>query len=495
MTSPAVESLAPAAVWKFFSGLASVPRPSKKEEKVRAYMLELLAELGFEATEDATGNIVAKVPATPGCESAKTTVIQSHLDMVCEKNAGTEHDFENDPIRLVRDVDSNGEEIIRADGTTLGSDNGIGVAMSLAAATSPEVTHGPLELLFTIDEETGMTGAKALVSESFEARQLINLDSEEDDAIYIGCAGGRDTDLRWSLAPQAISEGTTFRVSVSGLLGGHSGCDIHENRGNAIQILARALLASADGGSGWCLQEIEGGSMRNAIPREAVAVISGDAASQSRLEAACQALEEAAKRESFESASLSVECLGDSAGASAVSSDDTGRILRSLVAIPSGVVSMHPKIPSLVQSSNNLSTIRSSVEGGQVEVTVGCLTRSSLSSAIDHVSSQVASIGRLSGAAIEHHNDYPGWEPDVDSRLLATTRAIYEEMFETEPEVAAIHAGLECGIIRDAVGPMDMVSFGPRIEGAHSPDERVYPASVEKSWRFLVAVLGRLASD
>ena len=493
MTETTLESLQPSTVWEFFRGLARVPRPSKREEKIRAHILEVAAKLGLEAVEEPVGNIIIRVPASAGAESAPVTVLQAHLDMVCEKNEGTAHDFDEDPIQLLCDRDAAGDEIVRAAGTTLGADNGIGVAMALAAASSPDVVHGPLELLFTIDEESGMTGAKALQPTSFEGRRLINLDSEEDDCIYIGCAGGRDTDMRWEFrasAPAADLAGCV--VSVSGLRGGHSGCDIHENRGNAIKLLARTLAAGD--AHERLLAELRGGSMRNAIPREATARLATTPVGMEALVKAAAAIQAAGRAESMESelvievTAVSVEALGVVA-----SSADTQTLVAALEAVPSGVVAMHPQIPELVETSNNLSTAKSNTEDGRLQVSVGCLTRGSMMSSIDSVTAQLAAVVRLSGGTARHGNGYPGWQPNVDSELLATTRALYEELFSEKPKVAAIHAGLECGIIRDAVGEMDMVSFGPRIEGAHSPDERVYPESVQKSWRFLVAVLEKLS--
>ena len=501
MARPAsIEALEPAAVWKFFRGLASVPRPSKREGKIRAHVLELAEELSLDATEDTTGNIVCKVPATKGCESAPTIVVQGHLDMVCEKNEGTEHDFDEDPIRLILDQDDAGESIVRADGTTLGADNGIGVAMALAAATSPEVVHGPLELLFTIDEETGMTGAKALRPESFEGNFLINLDTEEDDSLCIGCAGGKDTDLSWHFDTVAApSDALRARVSVSGLRGGHSGCDIHENRGNAIKLLGRVLRGA--GLEDLQIASISGGSMRNAIPREAHAIVACTPAGMRQLQQRAESIVEAGRGESVEpELTIRVESQeGENAGEGArpkdlLTAEDTRRLLRALAAIPSGVVAMHPEIPGLVQTSNNLSTIRSSDERGRRRVSVGCLTRSSLGVSVDCVADGLVAIGELSGAKATHANGYPGWQPNAKSMLLSTASEIYEKLFGAKAKVEAIHAGLECGIIQDAVGrELDMVSFGPRIEGAHSPDERVWIDSVHKSWNFLVEVLAVLS--
>ncbi len=486
-----LEGLKPCRVWGIFAGMAAVPRPSKREEKIRAHIHEVAKGLGLKSREESVGNIIVDVPATPGHESAPITVLQGHLDMVAEKNAGTVHDFDRDPIRTVVAKNAAGERIVRAEGTTLGADNGLGVALALAAATDPEVVHGPLELLFTTDEEAGMTGAKALTPDSFKGRRLLNLDSEEDDCVYIGCAGGCDTNLTWRLAASA-GGAEACRVVVDGLRGGHSGGDIHENRGNAIKLLTRVLSRAPEATLRVGL--ISGGRVRNAIPREARAVVSGPAGTIAALEVAAATVRVEGIAESYEEGlSIRVETLGASDAGGVASEADTARLLAALAAVPSGVVGMHPKIPKLVQTSNNLSTVMSEVRDGELEIVAGTLTRSSSASCLQTVTDQIAAVGRLSGADVACGNAYPGWEPNVDSPTLATCRRVYESLFGSAPEVAAIHAGLECGIIGERVGNMDMVSFGPRIEGAHSPDECVYIESVAKSWKYLVAVLGELA--
>jgi len=488
----AIESLEPKSVWGFFAGIAAVPRPSKKEEKIRAHIHEVAKQMGLRCRQEEVGNIIIEVPATPGRESAPITVLQGHLDMVPEKNQDTKHDFENDPIKLILETDpKTGRRFVHADGTTLGADNGMGVAMALAAATSPDVVHGPLELLLTTDEEAGMTGAKVLTPQSFKGRRLLNLDSEEDDCLYIGCAGGCDTNLAWRFdTTPADGADDTTRVVVEGLRGGHSGCDIHENRANAIKLLVRTLMKVPRGSLQ--LATLSGGSMRNAIPREAHAVVAGPAGTRQALEEAARTVRREAVAESFEeNIAVRVEPAGRPQGLAAA--EDTGRLLDALAAVPSGVIGMHPKIPTLVQTSNNLSTVTSTEKSGNLEIVAGTLSRSSSASCLQTVTDQIAAIGRLSGAGVKFGNEYPGWEPNVDSPLLATCRRLYETLFEKPPHVAAIHAGLECGIIGQRVGGMDMISFGPLIEGAHSPDERVYVDSVAKTWKFLVAVLAELA--
>ncbi|MEE8170695.1 MAG: M20/M25/M40 family metallo-hydrolase, partial [Phycisphaerae bacterium] len=346
-----VESLEPVAVWRLFAGIAAVPRPSKQEDRIRAHVRGVAESLGLSVRQDATGNLIINVPASAGCEKAPITVLQAHLDMVCEKNTGTKHDFDSDPIRLnLHKEDNTGEQIIRAAGTTLGADNGIGVAMAIAAASSDDVGHGPLELLFTIDEEAGMTGAKALTPESIKGRRLINLDSEEDDAIYIGCAGGTDTNLTWRLAAGAPAAGSqAFRVSVAGLRGGHSGCDIHENRGNAIKLLAHTLQRA--GCDGLQLGRIDGGSKRNAIPREASADLCGPAACRQALQKAADTLQDEASRARAEPhLKITIEPVSE-APRGVADADTSARVLNALAAQPSGELEMSVAVDGLVQTS------------------------------------------------------------------------------------------------------------------------------------------------
>lgn len=504
--SASIESLDPRQVWQIFCEIAAVPRPSKKERRIRDHVKEFAAAKGLAFREEAApgphlevGNLIIEVPASRGCEKAPITVLQAHLDMVCEKNRDVRHDFDREGIKLRIGADTRtGKQIVYGEGTTLGADNGMGVAMALAAATDPSVRHGPLEILLTIDEEAGMSGAKALTPASFKGRRLLNLDSEEDDAIYIGCAGGCDTNLAWDCRRRALGGSMEVcRVSVHGLRGGHSGSDIHENRANAIKLLARVLISAP---AGLRLAEISGGSKRNAIPREAHAVVAGAGGTVAALQTAAARVAAEARAESYEeSVALAAEP-ADPAGLLALDASESNDILSALIAIPSGVIGMHPRVAGLVQTSNNLSTIESAADGEKLRVSVGCLSRSSSMSLLMLTARQIAEIGRLSGAHIDHANRYPGWEPNVDSPTLAACKRVYEKLFGRPPKVMAIHAGLECGIIGERVGGgspgdrMDMVSFGPNITGAHSPDERVYVDSVARSWKYLVAVLDELAN-
>jgi len=492
-----VAGLEPARVWHYFAEIASVPRPSKHEARVRERVRELAAAAGFASRTDAAGNLVIDVPASPGCDGAPLTVLQGHLDMVCEKNSGTEHDFEHDPIRLVRDRDpESGADIIRAAGTTLGADNGIGVALALAAATDPAVVHPPLEILCTVDEEAGMGGAEGLTPESFRGRRLINLDSEEDDVLYIGCAGGGDTSLRWKLRPRPLPPtAVVVSVAVRGLRGGHSGTDIHENRGNANKVLAATLTAS--GSRSLRLVRIQGGSKRNAIAREAAAVVAGSRSLLRQLTRAAEEVQAITAREHREPG-VRIEVATDSGERpdAALSPTDTQRVLRALTALPHGVMEMHAELPGLVQTSNNVATIVQQPHPQQPDhwlLTVGCLARSSSEARLAAAREQLAAVAALSGGAAEFGHTYPGWQPDTRSPLLNTCQRIYRELFGTDARVTAIHAGLECGVIGRQVGGLDMASLGPNIKGAHSPDERVYIDSVRKSYRFLTAILADLA--
>ncbi len=492
-----IRELEPKAVWRFFAGIAGVPRPSKNEEMIRAHIKKVAGEAGLTARQDATGNIVISAPASPGRESAPITVLQGHLDMVPEKNTGTQHDFDRDPIRLVLDKEDS-EQIVRAEGTTLGADNGIGVAMGLAAATLPDVKHGPLELLFTTDEEAGMTGAKALTTDFVKGRRMLNLDSEEDDVIYIGCAGGTDSTLVWELdATPAAGGAEICSVKVSGLRGGHSGSDIHKNYASANRVLLRTLLR-VDPAAQLRVGSLAGGSKRNAIAREASAVVTGSGSLMEALIPAAEAMTEAVRDESGEqNPSIVVEPVAPGMAAAFLSPDNSQRLLRAAMALPHGVMGMHSRVPTLVETSNNvgiLTTDMTNKAKARLRFTIMALTRSSCDSRMAEALRQIAAVAALAGAQIVQGNEYPGWSPNLDSKLLATGRQVYEKLFGGQPRVEAIHAGLECGIIGKRLGRMDTISIGPRIEGAHSPDERVYVASVQKSWKYLTALLDELSS-
>ncbi|HWL94309.1 MAG TPA: beta-Ala-His dipeptidase [Phycisphaerae bacterium] len=489
-----IASLDPKSVWSIFAEMTKIPRPSKQEQKIREHVKQFANNHGLGVKQEAIGNLVLTAPATPGHEGAPVVVLQGHLDMVCEKNRDTAFDWDNDALRLKLDTDAKtGKRVVRAEGTTLGADNGIGVAMALAVATEKDVVHGPLEILLTIDEEAGMSGAKALTPDSFTGRKLLNLDSEEDYALYIGCAGGCDTNLTWRFdARPAESNSEICRVEVQGLRGGHSGCDIHENRANAVSLLTRTLCRADV--SGIRVREIVGGSKRNAIPREAFAFVAGPAGLLSALKKAAENVRTDSAAESYEK-EIAIEvqkAVMDKPGGF-LSEADSRILLDALSALPNGALAMHPKVPGLVQTSNNISTVETVTDKGALEIKAGLLSRSSSDSSLEFLKHRIAAMGRLSGAEIATANQYPGWEPNPESPLLAECKKVYEQLFGEPPHIAAIHAGLETGIIGKLVGNVDMVSFGPTIQGAHSPEERVFVDSVAKSWKLLVAVLAKLA--
>lgn len=486
-SNAAVRDLQPAQIWDFFAAMSAVPRPSKREERIREHILSVAQEHSLAARTDDAGNVIIDVPASKGRDQAPVTVLQAHLDMVCEKNNGVPHDFDRDPIKLLRSQ-RDGEPIIHADGTTLGADNGIGVAMALAAATSPDVVHGPLELLLTIDEEDGMSGAKALTPDSFRGRRMLNLDSEEDNVIYIGSAGGCDTNFTWREDAIRAPRGLAVKISITGLRGGHSGSDIHENRASANELLVR-LLRRVPGDPR--LVEVHGGNKRNAIAREASAVIV-TSENPEALKRLAKTIRDQAVAESYEQG-IAIDVAEAEKADGAIDVSGSRRILDALSAIHHGVFGMHPKVPGLVQTSNNLSILSTRAGASKIEIHAGTMSRSSSDSRLQNVLDAFSAVGRLSGATVEFKNHYAGWEPNPDSPLLATAKKVYERLFSEAPKVAAIHAGLECGIIGKCVGGMDMISIGPRIEGAHSPDERVYPNSVARSWRMLTELLGELS--
>ncbi|MDH4071197.1 MAG: aminoacyl-histidine dipeptidase, partial [Ignavibacteria bacterium] len=431
--------------------------------------------------------IVVHKPASPGREKAPIVVIQSHLDMVCEKNRDVKHDFDNDPISLQR---SNGH--IKAKGTTLGSDNGIGVAAGLAIMLDSGLEHGPLELLFTVDEETGMTGAMGLQKDSLKGRIMLNLDSEEEGSVYVGCAGGRDTILTFDIEREDAPAGfAPFQILVSGLKGGHSGVEIHLGRGNALKVLGRTLRAMRRQVD-LKLADLNGGSKRNAIPREAEALVYAAPADFKKLkEIAAVVTGEIQGEYAGVDGGGTVDVV-EAKGASTkpFAGKDMLRIANFLHTVPHGVVVMSADIPGLVETSTNAAIITTT--GSTVVVSTS--QRSSVRSSLNNILDQVTTLGEMSGARVESSDGYPGWKPNLNSKALRAAQSSYKELFGKEPVVKAIHAGLECGLIGERFSGMDMVSFGPTIEGAHSPDERVEIASVQKFWDLLLGVLKKLSS-
>ena len=491
MSSP-LENLEPRWVWRHFDTIRQTPRPSKHEEKIVEVIKSWAAERGFEVVQDTAGgvgNVIVRVPATPGHENAPTVVLQGHVDMVCEKNSDVEFDFMNDPIQVEVDGDW-----VRAKGTTLGADNGIGVATAMAVADDPEVVHGPLELLMTIDEETGLTGAMDLDGSLIKGRIMINLDTEEDGQVYIGCAGGADSTAELSISRRTALIGSVpLKMTVRGLKGGHSGVDIHENRGNAIKITVRTLLAALEKELELDLISIDGGSKHNAIPREAFAVFRLPGASVPVMREIIDTKLAGFKEElgSMDpDLEIVLEQLEDGENLEKpMNIHARDRLLHALNGIPHGVLAMSREVPGLVETSNNLAVVNTE----ETRAVVITSHRSSVMPSLFAVQSQVRSICVLAGATVEVHDAYPGWKPNPDSPIVKTMVEVYREQFGKEPELKAIHAGLECGLLLEKVPDMDIVSIGPEIRNPHSPDERVQISSVQRFYEAVKGVLAKLA--
>ena len=481
-----LSGLEPKVLWKHFEKIISIPHCSGNEAQLGEYLLSFAKSKKLEAEKDTNGNVVIRVPATKGHENSLTVVLQGHMDMVGEKNSDVDHDFLKDPIKVKFDGDW-----LKAQGTTLGADNGIGLAAALAMIEAADVVHGPLEILATVDEEVGLTGAGKLGAGFLKGETMLNLDSEELGAVYIGCAGGGDSTTRLPVSTTDAPVGTkAYQLKVSGLRGGHSGIDIHEQRGNAIKIIAR-LLAKAMRTQPCHLAGINGGNKRNAIPREAVAqlmVLETEVDDLSKLlnDELVRIREELGGREKNLTSVL--EPAEETYGKVMDNASQT-TLLRLLLAIPHGVEAMNYDIEGLVETSNNLATIST----GAGEGVIGTSTRSSISSALQALRDRIRAVGELAGAAVKENEPYPGWKPNLDSNILSVVKKVHAREFGKEPEMKAIHAGLECGIIGEKFPGMDMISFGPWIEHPHSPEERVNIPSVGSFWKLLVAVLGELA--
>ena len=483
-----ITELNPKIVWKYFHEITQVPRLSKKEGKIIAYLEKFAKEHGIEYKKHHVGNIVMIKPATPGYEDRVKVILQSHVDMVCEKNAGTQHDFDNDPIRTIIDG-----EWLHADGTTLGADNGIGCAAQLALLASKDLEHGPIEALFTVDEETGMTGAFELKPGFLTGKILINLDSEDEGELFIGCAGGKGLEATFSPQWQPAPAGLVWlRAAVSGLKGGHSGGEIHCGLGNANKILTRYLYSLERELGSWSLAEIAGGNLHNAIPREAHALIGVRPEDKAKAE---QLLETLFKNVQAELKRVDPKVrleLTEAAAPSQVVDDKTKYgLVRSLYACPHGVLGMSHEMENLVETSNNLASIKQ--RDGKIVVTTS--QRSSTTSLRDSASEMVASAFELGGAQVALTDAYPGWKPNPESAILKASADAYRKLFGKEAAVKAIHAGLECGLILDVYPDLDMVSFGPTLRDVHSPAERIEIKTVDLWWRHLLEVLKEIPTD
>jgi len=484
MATP-MDSLAPRALWRYFAKICAIPHGSGNEKALGEAIVGWIHEKGFEAEIDEVGNVIASIPATKGYEDAPTVVLQGHIDMVCEKNSDTEFNFETDPIVTERDGDW-----LTAKGTTLGADNGIGVATGLAFLDLPELVHGPLEILMTIDEERGLVGAVNLKPDFVKGRMLFNLDSEEDGVFYVGCAGGRDALINLPLEKMKTPDAAAaYQVKVEGLRGGHSGLDIIHNRGNAIKLLARALGKVGEK-IDLAIASLDGGDKHNAIPREARACVVFKA---SELPAAEKILknELAGYRDEFARAEPDLTLsISPADKPDHLLNPVSGRKLLNLtLSLPHGVLAMSREMPGMVETSSNLARVRTEDDS----FTILTSTRSSVASATDGVIAAIIAAGDAVGAEVKPKEGYPGWKPNLDSKMLAAAREVWQEVHQAEARFEVIHAGLECGIIGEKYPGMDMISLGPTIQNPHSPDERVNIASVERFFNFVVAFLASLA--
>lgn len=476
------KDLKPASIFQYFEEICQVPRPSKKEEKIIAYLKAFGEKHNLETKVDEAGNVLIKKPATPGFENCKTVVLQSHIDMVCEKNNDVEHDFLNDPIQT--EIDG---EWLKAKGTTLGADNGIGVATELAVLTDNTLEHGPIECLFTVDEETGLTGAFALQEGFMNGDILLNLDSEDEGEIFIGCAGGIDSVAEFNYNEVEIpSDYFTCKITVKGLKGGHSGADIHLGLGNANKLLNR-FLSYAFKKYDLYLSEINGGNLRNAIAREAYAVIAIPEADKHNLRTDLNifAAEVGAEYAVIEPG---LEFILESADAAskAIDKDTTKRLFQAIYAAPHGVYAMSHDIPGLVETSTNLASVK--MKPNNI-IRIETSQRSSTTSAKQDIANMVRTVFEMAGATVSHGDGYPGWKPNPQSEILEIAAESYKRLFGVDAKIKAIHAGLECGLFLDKYPTLDMISFGPTLQGVHSPDERMLIPTVEKFWNHLVDIL------
>ncbi|MBI5917227.1 MAG: aminoacyl-histidine dipeptidase [Bacteroidetes bacterium] len=479
--STTVRNLEPRTLWNHFADLNAVPRPSKREGRVIEFIKKFGERLGLPTSVDATGNVLIKKPASGGMEGKPVVMLQGHLDMVHQKNAAINFDFETQGIRMFVEGDW-----VKAEGTTLGADNGIGVASIMTLLASHDIPHPPIEALFTIDEETGLSGAKGLQGGLLHAKYLLNLDTEDDRELTIGCAGGVDVTGEGSYEQEPVpGDVQAFRIGVKGLTGGHSGMDIHLGRGNANKLMNRLL----SGGAAQCglrISAIEGGSLRNAIPRESFAVVVVPAAQSVAFQAFIK--QEAATLQAENRTTdpdLAVVCEATTLPGKVLDKEFQQKLLRVIYACANGIHRMSPDIKDLVQTSNNLSRVL--VKDGQYSIQ--CLTRGSVDSEKMDLANAIKSTLELVGAKVTFGSEYPGWQPMPESRIVKLMSSIYEDLYKEKPHVNACHAGLECGILGTNYPDMEMISFGPNIRGAHSPDEKVQISSVQKYWQFLLRTL------
>lgn len=477
-----IAKLQPAELWNYFLEISKIPRPSKKEEKVIDYLLDFAKKNNLKASKDEAGNVVIKKPATPGMEKVMPVVLQSHIDMVGEKNSDTVHDFGKDPIQPYLEG-----EWVRAKGTTLGADDGIGIAAQLAILSSNSVKHGPIECLFTVDEETGLTGAFEMKPGFFDARILLNLDSEDEGELFIGCAGGVDTVITFAYEREKVpSDFTAYKVMVKGLKGGHSGDDIDKNLGNSIKILNRFLWKSSNKYD-LRISEYDGGNLRNAIPREAFSIFALHMDDKDDLLKDFEQYKNEIISEIQDvEPGLSISIENTSIPEFVIDEPTQFDLLNSLYACPHGVIAMSRHLKGLVETSTNLASVKF-IQDNQILVTTS--QRSSIESSKHDIAGMVESVFRLANGHVQHSEGYPGWAPNTNSEILTITKDAYIKLFGVEPVVRAIHAGLECGLFLTKYPYLDMISFGPTIKGAHSPDERLNVETTKKFWDLLLEVL------
>ena len=479
-----IKDLQPALIWSIFDEITKVPRPSKKEGKIREYLLEFAKKHNIQAKTDKVGNVVMSKPATPGHENAPTVILQGHMDMVCESN-DKNFDFENNPITTIIDG-----EWMHADGTTLGADNGIGMAASLAVMADNSLEHGPIEALFTVDEETGMTGANNLGTDMMNGTILLNLDSEDDGEIFIGCAGGIDTTITFEYKREmSPSDYHWFKIDLANLSGGHSGGDIHEGRANSNKLLARFLFNLSQKHT-ISLSEISGGNLRNAIPRAAQAIVGVHTASKESVVVAFNEFVAEVKNEyKATDPGMNLTIATADKPEYAIDSDTALRLIRSLYACPHGVISMSHDLEGLVETSTNLASVKMQPDS---TILVTTSQRSSVESRKYDIANQLEALFTLAGAKVSHGEGYPGWAPNMDSTIMKIASDAYEELYGVKPAIKAIHAGLECGLFLTKYPHLDMVSFGPTLRGVHSPSEKMHIPAVERFWNQLTLILKKV---
>ena len=478
--------LEPAIVWEYFKQILEIPRPSKKEEKIIEYLVKFGNNHNLETIQDETGNVLIRKPATPGMENKKWVVLQSHIDMVCEKNSDKVFDFENDPIESMLD----GEGWVTANGTTLGADDGIGVAAQLAILASDDIKHGPIECLFTVDEETGLTGAFGLKPGFLKSNILLNLDSEDEGQLFIGCAGGQDTQawLPFDYEETSMEGHKAFKIMVSGLKGGHSGDEINKGHANANKILNRLL---------WCKKDelkmklniFDGGNLRNAIPREAFAIVVIPEENEKALKDVVEKVKGISRNE-FKITEPEMNLTIEQVKMPEVVIDDESftEFVNAIYGCPHGVIAMSQSIDNFVETSTNLASVKFLED----EILITTSQRSSVESEKRDITNMVTSVFRLAGARTKTSDGYPGWTPNPDSEIMNITVDSYKKLFNTDPEVLAIHAGLECGLIGDKYTEMDMISYGPTIKRAHSPEEKIEIETVQKFWDLTLDILANI---